>query len=127
MKKQHLCVAAAVAAVVGRCVFADNGVGDAPNAPTQDLPVVAVTALDPVAFRGLSSGAFLLHRDRTNGDLAVNIVLSGSATSGTDYTTIPTSVTIPAGFYSLGLPVNPLGSSVSVPDRTVILTIETNV
>src|SRR3954453_9509604 len=103
-----LSTVAALAVNLG--MFAADGDPVADNPSNSTVPVVSVNASDPVAFRGLSSGAFLLHRDGTNGDLAVNILLSGTAANGVDYTTIPGTVTIPAGFFSVRLAVNPLGS-----------------
>src|SRR5436309_14388212 len=106
MKTRYiLTTVAALAAYLG--MFAADGDPVADNPSNSTVPVVSVNASDPTAFRGLSSGTFLLHRDRTNGDLAINIKLSGTASNGVDYTTIPSSITIPAGFFSVGVQVSP--------------------
>jgi hypothetical protein len=104
--------------------FADDNDGD--NKPSPSSDGVSVSASDPIAFRGLSSGAFILHRPDTNGDLAISIALSGTASNGVDYATLPGTVTIPAGFHAVGLTVSPLGGGSSSPDEWVTLTIVSN-
>ncbi len=120
MKNIVLCTVAAL--TFGLPAFATDSTPSIPSTTT--LPEVSVNAIDPVAFRGLSSGAFLLRRESTNDDLAIDIVLSGSATNGVDYATVPTTVTIPAGFFTLGVPINPIGTAFA--DQSVTLTIKTN-
>ncbi len=107
----------------GASAFADGDADNTQKAPVSDLQRVSVNASDPVAFRGLSSGAFLLHRDDTNNDLTIKLAVGGSAISGTDYQALPSSVTIPAGFFSVGLSVNPLGGASAAPSRAVTLSI----
>src|SRR6187401_172974 len=94
--------------------------------PEPELPRIRVIASDPVAFRGLSSGAFTIFREDTNGALSVSIALSGTASNGVDYVTLPGSVTIPAGFHAVGLEVEPLGEGDASPNEVVILTLVTN-
>jgi hypothetical protein len=121
-----LSIGAALA--VGASILADepSAANNAGNPADPTLPVVSVNASDPTAFRGLSSGAFLIHRNDTNGDLNVNLKIGGTAENGVDYTALPTSVKIPAGFFSVGLVVSPLGGGASAPDQTVVLTVDTN-
>jgi len=123
MRKLKL-LAAFLALGVGAAVHADDD--DDATALIPGLPVVKVSASDPVAFRGLSTGAFTLRREGTNGDLTVSLALSGSASNGVDYVKLPDSVTIPAGFHAVGLQVSPLGSGVASPNEWVTLTIVTN-
>ena len=101
------------ALAVGASILADepSAGNNAGNAADPTPPVVSVNASDPTAFRGLSTGAFLIHRNDTNGDLNVNLKIGGTANNGVDYTTLPTSVKIPAGFFSVGLVVSPLGGA----------------
>jgi hypothetical protein len=73
-----------------------------------NLPHVSVTASDPVAFGSLSTGAFVLYRDGTNGELNVTLSYGGTASNGVDYVTLPTSVKIPDGFHAVGLTVTPI-------------------
>jgi len=123
MKIVHFLSTVALLAL-GASAFADGDADNNQKPPVSDLPGVSVSASDPVAFRGVSSGAFLLHREDTKNDLTVKIATSGSAISGTDYQPLPASVTIPAGFYSVGLTVNPLGGASAAPSRAVTLTIQ---
>jgi hypothetical protein len=116
-------VATAAVLAFGVSAFADGDADNSQKAPTSDLQQVSVNASDPVAFRGLSSGAFIVHRDDTNKDLTIKLAAGGSAVSGTDYQPLPGSVTIPAGFYSVGLTVNPLGGASAAPTRGVTLSI----
>jgi hypothetical protein len=120
-------VSALLATTLAGMAYADNDHSKNPNDSDDNdnsgIPEVRVSASDPIAFRGISSGAFLIQRDSTNDDLAVTIALSGSASNGVDYVQIPTSVTIPAGFHSVGLAVDPLGNGASLPNQWATLTI----
>lgn len=91
-----------------------------------NLPQVSVAASDPTAFEGFSSGAFTIYRAGTNESLAVSIRLGGSASNGVDYVTLPDSVTIPAGFHSVGLTVQPLVVPQNSEGKRVELTILSN-
>lgn len=60
-------------------------------------------------FEGCPGAGFTFTRlDLVNNTqpLVVNYVISGTATNGTDYSTISTSITIPAGQNSISLPIN---------------------
>lgn len=65
--------------------------------------VVSVTATDAAAAETITgqianSGVYTITRTgSTTSALTVNITMSGTATNGTDYNAIPTTVTIPAG------------------------------
>jgi hypothetical protein len=80
--------------------------GGSPTSST--LPSVSVTATDPAAFASLSTGAFVVSRERTSGDLNVTLTYSGSASNGVDYATLPTTVKIPDGSHAVALVVQPL-------------------
>ena len=75
-----------------------------------DPPSVTIDATDPDAAEvGGDSGTFTISRTGpTTGSLTVNYTITGSATNGTDYTTLPTSATIPAGASSTTITVAPL-------------------
>jgi gliding motility-associated-like protein len=64
------------------------------------------------AYEGCQDGYFLFTRD-PDGDLSnplvLNINVSGSATSGSDYVPLPSTVTIPAGESSVQIPVTAFG------------------
>ncbi|SDD06044.1 Calx-beta domain-containing protein [Pedobacter soli] len=55
-------------------------------------------------------------------DTQIAYTVTGSATSGTDYTSIGTSITIPAGQTSVTLPVIVLDDTFAEPTESVILT-----
>jgi len=74
------------------------------NAPSTNLPIVSIYAPDPVAVEGTNSlggtntATFLVRRDSgTNTSLTVYYSISGTASNGVDYTTIPNNVTLAAG------------------------------
>uniref|UniRef100_UPI0035692469 Calx-beta domain-containing protein n=1 Tax=Gemmatimonas sp. TaxID=1962908 RepID=UPI0035692469 len=93
-----------------------------------DAPLVTVIASDASASEiGLDPGAFTISR---TGDvtlaLTVAVSLSGSATAGSDYGSIISPVTIPAGQNSAAVSVTPLADAISEGVETVILTIAAN-
>ncbi|MDH4407083.1 MAG: M10 family metallopeptidase C-terminal domain-containing protein, partial [Cyanobium sp. D14.bin.5] len=62
------------------------------------LTTVTVVATDAVAGEPNNNGQFTLTRTGpTTSALTVNVAMSGTATNGTDYTAIPTTVTFAAG------------------------------
>ena len=56
--------------------------------------------------------------------ISVNILASGTATPGSDYTALPASVTIPAGQYTATFDVTVLDDSEAEPDETVTATLQ---
>jgi hypothetical protein len=76
-----------------------------------------------VAFGSLSSGAFVLYREGTSGDLTVTLSYSGTASNGVDYTELPTSVKIPDGSRAVGLTVSPLNGGALTQNKWVDITI----
>lgn len=70
-------------------------------------PSVTVAATQGTATAGGQAGSFTLTRaGSTLGNLLVAYTTSGTAQSGTDYTALPGTVTIPDGAVSITLPVN---------------------
>ncbi|MFM6323106.1 MAG: Calx-beta domain-containing protein, partial [Microcystis panniformis] len=59
----------------------------------------------------------------TTDALTVNYTVEGTATNGTDYTSIPTSVTFAAGSSTATVTVDPTADTTVEPDETVILTL----
>ena len=90
-----------------------------------DVPVVKIMATDAAASEaGPDNGAFSVSRSgNTDLDLEVKYNISGTATAGSDYESIASSVIIPAGSESAAIPVIPLDDFVAEADETVILTI----
>jgi len=85
--------------------------------------LVSVSAVDPMAFEGTSPGSFVVSRTDTVGDLVVPYTVSGTATAGTDYVSLPGSVTIPAGLRSATVSIVPLDDGVSEGPESVTLQI----
>ncbi|MCZ8026463.1 MAG: hypothetical protein O9332_13880, partial [Microcystis sp. LE19-10.1B] len=59
----------------------------------------------------------------TTNSLTVNYSISGTATNGTDYTSIPTSVTFAAGSATATVTVDPTADTIVESNETVILTL----
>lgn len=53
-----------------------------------------------------------------------NFTVSGTATSGSDYVALPSSVTIPAGQTTYNLPVNVLNDAIAEGNETIVLTVQ---
>lgn len=94
--------------------------------PTSSIPVVAlISRKTSAAETGLDPGVFRVIR--TGGDisqpLTVNLVRSGTATSGSDFQVISTTVTIPAYESSVSVMVTPVDDGSPEPTETVILSL----
>jgi hypothetical protein len=126
---------AASALMLGTRLYADNSptpFSGGPDFPSGDpgssgLPLVNIIATDPTALEGTSSGAFTLIRSGpTTAALEVNLIISGSASNGVDYSTISSPVTIPIGSLAVDIPVTPILDTINRGNKTVQLAIETN-
>ncbi len=90
-------------------------------------PLVRMTTPDNDAAESGAGGKFLIERTgSTAASLAVAVALSGTATSATDYTAIPTTITISAGSATAEVNVAPITDSAVEIAETVILTISAN-
>ncbi len=89
------------------------------------LPSVTVSAESaPATEAGLVSRVFTVSRTgATDADLLVNFWVSGTATAGSDYASLPTSVTIPIGAASATVVVTPLDDLAVEQDETVTITL----
>jgi len=87
------------------------------------LPAVTVTATDADASRvGLDPGTFTFTRSgSTSSALTVNYSLAGTAGNGTDYNSLGTTLTIPAGAASATVTVAPKSSASFVGSETVVV------
>jgi hypothetical protein len=92
-------------------------------------PAVSVTATDAAAAEaGLDPGTFTITRSIvTVLPLTVNYTMSGSATNGTDYTTVNGSVIIPASTASATVTITPIEDSINEGKETAILTLSPDV
>jgi hypothetical protein len=90
-----------------------------------DVMVVTITATDATADEEtLETGYFTVTRaGGALGNLTVNFTVGGSATSGTDYSSILTSVVIPDGFVSATVTVTPGNDPIVEGSETVVVTL----
>ena len=94
-------------------------------ATSSSLPRVTVTSTVPTAAEaGIVNGLFTVSRTGPTTDpLTVSYAITGTATPGGDYVTVPGTVTIPAGAASETIPVTPVDDPFSEPNETVALTL----
>ncbi|HKE55397.1 MAG TPA: Calx-beta domain-containing protein [Pyrinomonadaceae bacterium] len=87
----------------------------------QGTPHVTITATTANAFEdGFADGVFRISRDgATTEPLTVHLEISGTATNGVDYLTIPNEVQIPAGASSTELRVKPIDDTQLEEDEAV--------
>ena len=90
-----------------------------------DSSTVTVVATDADAAEpGDDTGLFTLTRTgSTTAALTVNFTIGGTATSGADYSNLPTTVVIPAGSGTATLLVTAVDDTVTEPTETVSLTL----
>lgn len=91
-----------------------------------DPPVVDLTASDPEAAEaGPDPGTFTFTRSGGNlsAPLTVSFTRGGTALNVTDFVTIPSSVTFPAGQASFVLTITPIDDGLVEGAETVILTV----
>ena len=90
---------------------------------TNSLPIVSVLATDSSSSEpGADRGVFQISRDRgTNAALIITFSVGGTATSGTDFTNLGTTLTLPVGVWATNLIVYPRDDSTYEPTETVTL------
>jgi hypothetical protein len=83
---------------------------------------VTVEATDPLAQYPGKAGAFTISRPAgcTNASITVPFVLSGSALHGTDYATVPTSVTLAAGATQANVVIAPIYDADTTNEQVVL-------
>ena len=89
------------------------------------VPTVTIAATTPAAAEiGPVPGQFTITRGGdTSAGLTVTYAITGTATNGADYTTLPASITIPAGATSATITVTPIADDIAEGDETVVLTL----
>lgn len=87
-----------------------------------DLPVVTLTASDAVAAESGDAGKFVITRSGlTTSSLTVLVAASGTATAGSDYSSLPASVVFAPGQAEAELAVSPLqDDQVEGPENVVL-------
>ncbi len=90
-----------------------------------EMPVVSVAAFDSSAAEaGLDTGTFRLTRDgSTAAPLTVTVTLTGTALNGTDYVSVPLTVTFLAGQGTADVVITPIADAVVEGPETVILSV----
>lgn len=89
-----------------------------------EVPTVSIVATDANAAEPKDNGLFTVTRDGpTTAALVVNYAITGNATNGTDYETVATSVTIPAGKASATIAVTAKDDEAVEGNEKVILTL----
>ncbi|HXI53242.1 MAG TPA: PQQ-binding-like beta-propeller repeat protein [Candidatus Saccharimonadales bacterium] len=97
-------------------------------APASELPTVQLLPRDPFAVEGISrsddtnTASFLVRRHgSTNASLIVRYTISGTASNGVDYVTLPGTVTLPAGERNASILVVPIDDNEPEGIETVVL------
>jgi len=123
-----LTLAANAAYTVGSPNGATVNIADNDSTPPPAMPTVTVVATDASAGEaGPNVGVFTFTRTgSTASALAVNYTLGGTASNGTDYNTLGSSATIPAGATSVAVTVTPKPDTLNESTETVILTLAAN-
>ena len=94
------------------------------SVPGADLPIVTITASDTEAGEPDDNSTFTISRTgATDEALEVSFEVSGTATSESDYTAIPTTATISAGESSVDVPLSVLDDNEIEGDETVAITL----
>ena len=111
----------------------DNEANDAElrityTAGSPPLPTVTVSATDSAAAENPpDTGTFTVSRTgSTTTALTVYYTVSGTATTGSDYTALPGSVTIPAGSSSATITVTPINDTTVENPEAVVVTVSAN-
>ncbi|MEW6303487.1 MAG: Calx-beta domain-containing protein [Verrucomicrobiota bacterium] len=109
---------------VGSANSATVTIADNDTAPPP-TPTITVVASDAAAAEaGANTGTFTVSRSgSTTASLTVNYTLSGTASNGSDYQSLGTSVTIPAGASSANVTVTPINDTAVEGNETVVLTL----
>jgi hypothetical protein len=101
-----------------------------PPPPTNQPVVVTIVASDALAAErcqgtNVNTATFKVRRsDGTNTALVVYYTISGTASNGIDYETLPGSVLIPAGSRTARITVSPIDDNMAEAIETVILTLQ---
>ncbi|MEO8066289.1 MAG: choice-of-anchor L domain-containing protein [Flavobacteriales bacterium] len=100
-------------------VFLEGGSFSSPN--SIDLEVVTASA-DGTLTEGCTDAVFTITRPGSEDDIDVTVTVGGSATNGTDYTSIPTVITIPDGQDSISFPIEAFEDNIVEGQEEIILT-----
>ena len=89
-----------------------------------DTGVVSVSTTTPFVAEPSATGLFFISMsNQSNTDTFITYTITGTATSGVDYTTIPLTLVIPAGATAVTLPVSVIDDLCVEAQETVIITL----
>ncbi|MEI6085282.1 MAG: Calx-beta domain-containing protein [Verrucomicrobiota bacterium] len=90
-----------------------------------EVPTVSVTASNLVAFESstTTTNRFYFWRSSTTGTLTVNYSVSGTASNGVDYTTLPGSVTFAAGSATAAASFTTIQDALAEGNEKIILSL----
>ncbi|TQQ50710.1 hypothetical protein FLL65_05110, partial [Vibrio cholerae] len=90
-----------------------------------DVPKLTIEASDPSASEPNDNGMFTITASKAFAQYTtVNIVISGTANNGTDYTNILQAQNFRAGTQSLNIPVTVINDAVEESSETVVVTLQ---
>ena len=102
----------------------DSIVGSPVSAVTVGIKASDAKAAETPAGQAANSGQYVITRTGdTSAALTVSLQVRGTATAGTDYITLPTTVTIPAGATSVTVPLIVKDDAVSETTETVVVSV----
>ena len=91
---------------------------------TASPPVITISATDAIAAEPSDPGQFTLSRTgATTSALTVNLAVSGTATSGSDYTALPATATFAVGSATALVNLSVINDTVAEAPETVSLTV----
>ena len=97
--------------------------------PNSTIPKISVLATTDTTDEGTGTPGVLTFKSTlapTTAPLVVNYTVSGTATSGTDYTALSGTVTIPVGSTTATVNVTPINDTLVEPMETVIVTLSSD-
>jgi len=108
--------------VAGGRLNLQKAIGSTTPSPT--VPVVTVSASDPSATESGDTGAFTVTRTgNASSPLSVRISWGGNAGNGTDYQSLPATLTLPVGASTLNVIVQPIDDDRKEGSERVTLTL----
>ncbi|MBA3707552.1 MAG: chitobiase/beta-hexosaminidase C-terminal domain-containing protein, partial [Planctomycetes bacterium] len=88
-----------------------------------DAPVVTIAATDAMIAEGNSTSITIARTGSTATALAIPLTITGSATNGTDYTTIANPATIPSGASSVVVTLQAIADGVTEAPEAATITL----
>lgn len=102
----------------------DSIVGSQVSTVTVGIKATDAKAAETTAGQASNPGLYVITRTGdTNAALTVNLQVRGTATAGTDYTSLPATVTIPAGAASVSVPLIIRDDTLSETTETVVVSV----